>query len=259
MKEGCKSIRGLFMTMVLLAFFACGQDENVELKKISHHIKELNKKSCIDEDCAEVKLSFPVFEGKRNLADKINLHIKQQMIMYLGWGESELEVDSLQYAVNNFIKKFKNIKEEFPDSHQSWYVDAQGAVTYSNSKFLSLSMLSDSYTGGAHSNQIMLFMNFDLDRGVLVKKDDIILNETKLLAKAKNAFRKYHDVDPEKSLAEDGRFFLKDGEFFLPAAIGYEDSELVLFYNSYEIAPYAMGQTELRIPLDQLEGVVLQP
>ncbi len=245
--------------MVMLVFTTCGQDQSVELKKLSYHQVEINKKSCVGEGCAEVKISYPVFDGKKSLAKKINLHVNQQMIMYLRWGENHLELDSLLVAVNNFLEKFTAIKREFPESHQSWYVEALGNVTCNTSKFLSLSMVNDSYTGGAHPNQILLFMNFDMESGKLLKNDDVVLDDSRLLVLAEEAFRNYHHVKPEESLAEDGRFFLKNERFFLPAAIGYEGDDLVLYYNSYEIAPYAMGPTELRIPLEDLKGIVFQP
>jgi hypothetical protein len=52
-------------------------------------------------------------------------------------------------------------------------------------------------------------------------------------------------------------FFLDSNhKFFLPTAIGYEIDSLVLFYNTYEIGPYVMGTTEIKIAKQNLQGVV---
>ena len=55
---------------------------------------------------------------------------------------------------------------------------------------------------------------------------------------------------------EDGNEVIEDyffGEpFHLPDNIGYSEEGLILLYNVYEIASYAQGYTEFRIPFSEL-------
>lgn len=70
-------------------------------------------------------------------------------------------------------------------------------------------------------------------------------------------FREIHQVEDKASLKEDERFFLEEEEgLLLPVAMGYDENDFVLIYNPYEIGPYALGATEIRIPLDDLENIV---
>ena len=49
-----------------------------------------------------------------------------------------------------------------------------------------------------------------------------------------------------------GDYFFGE-EFHLPANIGYNDEGVLLFYNVYEIASYAVGITEFTIPFEEVE------
>jgi hypothetical protein len=51
-------------------------------------------------------------------------------------------------------------------------------------------------------------------------------------------------------------FFGKD--FVLPENIGYNEEGLLLLYNTYEIASYAMGITEFTIPYSEINNLLLK-
>lgn len=239
---------------------SCAHNNQEEADVLGFKEKVFQKSACVGEDsaCAEVKMSYPEFIGPSEQSTWLNLHIKEQLIMYLTWGEGKRETDSLGGAADVFLEEFVSFGSEFPESAHAWFNQVEGEVSLLEGGLLSMIFSNSSYTGGAHPNHTVLFMNFDLEERQLLKNADIVLDETALLRLAEKAFREYHEVGTEVSLEDDGRFFLQEGSFFLPKAMGYEGDNFIMVYNSYEIGPYSMGQTELSFPLKDLKGVVRQ-
>jgi hypothetical protein len=48
----------------------------------------------------------------------------------------------------------------------------------------------------------------------------------------------------------------ENDQFFLPDNFAIVEEGITFFYNSYEIAPYAMGATELILRYDELKGIM---
>ncbi|AWW29811.1 hypothetical protein DN752_06580 [Echinicola strongylocentroti] len=254
----------LVIGLVIFGLVSCNKNnsESQEQGGFVHKQASIQRQACVGKDstCAEVGMNFPQFSGEdRKLVSWLNLHVKEQLLMYLQWGEASPQTDSVEVAAEMFLEGFKDMAREYPATSLSWFLKTDGEVVFENSEAISLMFTNSSFTGGAHPNYTVLFMNIDLEAPRLLKNDDLVLDQPALLQKAKIAFRGFHEVDSQVSLKEDGRFFLDDGKFFLPAAMGYEGDEFVMVYNSYEIGPYSMGLTELRFPLEELEGIVWMP
>lgn len=249
----------LLIGFILMACNPSKQESNVD--PISYEIEEFKKSTCPDggKSCAEVKMSYPLFSGgKDSLSVLLNIHVLEQLKMYLQWGEKEGDLPSLDELADDVLDEYSSFKKDFPESSQSWYSETEAMVELMDSDLISIKFLNSAYTGGAHPNYVSQYLNFDVEKQSLLKNEEIVLDEERLMELAEQAFRKFHEVKEGISLEDDGRFFLENGEFFLPAAMGYEGKEFVLLYNTYEIAPYSMGQTELRFPLSTLKGVVKQ-
>lgn len=246
--------------VLFFCLIACAQNNREKADILGFKEAVYQKSACVGEEetCAEVKINYPEFTGPRELSSWLNLHVKEQLLMYLTWGETATAADSLGAAADMFLDEFVAYGTEFPESVHGWFNQVEGKVNVLEGNLLSMVFSNSTYTGGAHPNHTVLFMNFDLEERYLLKNGDIILDEPALFKMAEEAFREYHEVDPEVSLEEDGRFFLQEGSFFLPKAMGYEDGNFIMVYNSYEIGPYSMGQTELSFPLKDLKGIVRQ-
>ncbi|MBD8491196.1 DUF3298 and DUF4163 domain-containing protein [Echinicola sp. CAU 1574] len=255
----------LGFTLLFFGVMACssGQEKKIhvlEQASLRYEIDDFSQNACVGEDsvCAEVNMFYPIFEnGDEGLTSWINLHIKEQLLMYLTWGEEEIQVDSLEAGAEKFLDGFVDFGRDYPESVHSWFNNTESEVSMLDDGTLSIFFSNSSFTGGAHPNHSVMFLNFDLINKKLLKEEDLVLDKQELLELSEKKFKEYHDVEVEINLKDDGRFFLDENEqFFLPAAIGYEGEDFVMIYNSYEIGPYAMGQTELRFSLEELEGIV---
>jgi hypothetical protein len=240
---------GLIIFLVSILIGSCQQQIQTQTF-LDYENKKIERKACVGEECASVSISYPSFEDAK-LQSLIDRVIAQSMSF-----EQQPDTLSLDSAVQFFLDEFTVLKADFPDA-LSWEYAMEVRVSSQRDSLLSLVFDSFSFTGGAHPNSFRIYLNYDKHVGVEITNSELILDEKALLAKTELAFRKYHEVKDGMSLKDDGRFFLNEkDEFFLPVAIGYEGDFLVLYYNPYEIGPYVMGPTEIKLPLDELTGVV---
>jgi hypothetical protein len=246
-----KSTLVLYVFPWVLLFVACQAPRELENPEMEFILAVYEKNNCFGERCANVSFSYPEFKTDHPFAQQVNAHIEEQLKMYLQFGVFH-DYETLDAAVEDFFEVFAS-----EEKTSLWSVDVEARVTYLTDKLLSIEFKNRSITGGNHPNEHLLFLNFDLDQGNLMIREEIVFDKKKLMEKVEAAFRNHHQVSQKKSLAEDGRFFLEEGNIFLPFSVGYRDRNLVLYYNHYEISPYDMGPTELIFPLEDLKGIVL--
>lgn len=249
-------MKRLLLLLPLFYLAACQNATVTESRlPLTHEEKTENYQECVDESCATVKLAYPVFEGDTALAAVLNRQVTEQNLSM--WMTGDQEYDTLDEAVASFFDGYKSFRTDFPEAPQEWTFETVAKVTHQSDSLISVRFENFSYLGGAHPNTVVLYLNLDLSENAdVLVHEKMQIDRAKLQVMAEEKFREHHEVDPAIDLEDDGRFFLDEGKFFLPAAMGYEDGEFVLLYNAYEIGPYAMGRTELRFSPEELEGVV---
>ncbi|WP_209331919.1 DUF3298 and DUF4163 domain-containing protein [Lunatimonas salinarum] len=249
--------------LMMTALAACGRGTNrVEEAKQKNEIPEIIQKSyesCVGENCVTVDIAFPRYAGNSPAYTSINEAVEEFLTASLTWGEETTPFENYEAAIADFMASFETVERDGYNS-VDWMIEFDGKEVFRSGDLITLKFTMFSFTGGAHPNSSYSFVTFDLAQGgIKLKNDALILDKEALLDRAIAAFRIHHDVADGVSLEDDGRFFLDNGSFFLPQAMGYSEGDFVLLYNPYEIGPYVMGITELSIPISKLEGVVRQP
>ena len=114
----------------------------------------------------------------------------------------------------------------------------------------------DYYEGGAHGINQRLVMNFDSKTGEQIELSDVFvpgfeqsLNNILL----KTLITETGSKD-ENDLRDKGYLYSMD--MFAPVNFRLDKSSITFVYNPYEIAPYAMGMTELTLTYDELEKIL---
>jgi hypothetical protein len=67
-------------------------------------------------------------------------------------------------------------------------------------------------------------------------------------------FRKSNNLSPSDNLQDAGWFI--DNQLKATNNFFFRDKKVVFVYNTYEIAPYSMGVTQVKIPLSRLENIL---
>lgn len=241
--------------VLLVVIWASCTEKNTESSagdSLTFTLDSLQEKSCVGENCATLRLIWPVAQGG-DPAEKINQSIRERLEMVIQTGEEPLPFDSAKVT---YFRTFEQFKTDFPDSYGGWELEAEANLSYRSDSTLSIGVSWMSFLGGAHPNHGKDFLNFDSQTGDFLSRDRLILDEVALLAKVEQKFREFHQVAEGVSLADDGRFFLPETGFFLPNAMGFDEGKFWVIYIPYEIGPYAMGYTELEFSPAELNGMV---
>lgn len=149
------------------------------------------------------------------------------------------------------IKNAKDIAHDSATIKGYWnYENSSYTIQGMKDGILSLTVFTDLYTGGAHSNQSVAAYNIDLNNGKILKLKDFFKNNShytsRLLAEIKKVWNggtgDYDGVTmPDK---------LEDGSFFI------ENGNLYLFYSPYAIACYARWFVTFKIPLNNISDIL---
>ena len=99
---------------------------------------------------------------------------------------------------------------------------------------------------------------FDMKTGKQLGWSEIMTDESRdiLTRIAEAEFRRARKIAPYDSLKEKGFEFEGDARFALPTNFALTNQGLRLYYNTYEVAPYVMGPTDITVPLDTVSALL---
>jgi len=234
--------RIFFSILTVVLFWSCATEKALVF----------SESNALYEDNAVIEINIPVAEGDSELAKAINSKVENHIANMLNFAEEASESIQLKDAIKNFDNNYKSFKNDFAESALVWEATFDGEVTHNSENIISLAVSSYSNTGGAHGNTNVTFYNFDKAASKLVDVNTIITDKDAFKTLAEQYFKDNVNRDDEFSYED---YFFGEG-FQLPANIGFNEEGLILFYNTYEIAPYAMGITEFTIPYSELDTVL---
>lgn len=225
---------------------------NIDFKKIKLS-KSYKSKSSEDDDSTYITLQYVEMISGPN-KDEINSFIHNELIRNT-YTTGNSANKSLQDILNSFINDYKEFIVESPDYAFNWFYEISVNDIYYTHKILCLEFSHGGYTGGAHGNSYVKYVNIDFRNASQLKLNDLLIKDFKLgLNKLiEKKFREVKGLLPTDDLEQGGLFENK---------IAYNENFAVLkdgllfYYNNYEIAPYAAGPTELLIKYDELGNLI---
>lgn len=244
---------------ISIALCSCGSFTKDDVKKdvISYEMKNFTLESttnCKDDSisCAYYEINYPVFNGLDSVVRK---KLTQAIESALTLGSSEAERKSPQQLGEDFIKDYTEFAQEMPESAGKWYYSATVDVELMNDTLLSLAINDESYTGGAHGASNTTYVNINPKTGKDFTLDNLFKPgyQEELNKVGEKIFRHVRELADTASF-QYNYFEFPDNKFELNDNYGFTPQGVVFFYNSYEIAPYAAGPTEIVIPYEELQG-----
>ncbi len=232
------------LTFIWLCFYACKNREEIIFE--NKLITTDTLFDCRVIDCAAIELNLVNVLGEDEIALKINKEIERAAATIFDIDHKNLSNHSLDKAAEQFNSSYQKILEEFPDETSMYEANVNCKLSFQCQDIISLAMDSYIFTGGAHGNSTISYINIDPVTG---KKLSLraLLNDVDAFKKyVENAFRKAHKIDKNQSINSTG-FFFENDTFTLPSTIGFTDKEVILYYNPYEISSYAEGPVELKL------------
>ncbi|MCF6170394.1 MAG: DUF3298 and DUF4163 domain-containing protein [Bacteroidales bacterium] len=155
--------------------------------------------------------------------------------------------------LDNYVKQNKNWYEG--GASFNWDKTLSMSVIYNSSYMLCLEYLRYAYTGGAHGMTNISFDIIHLDQGQLLSYSDVFVEgaDSALSVLLTRQLRKDYKIPDEIPLKKAG-FFVDQIQ---PNRNIYVDGNGIGFlFNSYEIAPYAQGATDIYLEFRQIKELV---
>lgn len=209
-----------------------------------------------NERCATVKVRYPEIETTpvADMRDQLNTKIQD---ILLSGSIDEAKPKDIEQMAYLFIQEFK---KELEHSAASWNLEKDIQVMLNTPQIISFQINESGYTGGAHGYSNTSFMNIDLDIMQEVKLADLLLPgyEAELNVTGEKIFRDIRDIPADADLYEAG-FEFENNQFALSDesnSFGVTDKGLLFYFNSYDIASYADGPTEVFIPYSKIQNLI---
>ncbi|CCG56524.1 putative dynein heavy chain [Brachyspira pilosicoli WesB] len=188
-------------------------------------------------------------DSKSANIDKINLDINKDFgITDVSTFNDPTKLLTAQSLISN---KMTPIYDEWVKSDYISHIEnysSQFGIDYLSEKVVSINQLVYEYTGGAHGNYATVNSVYSLENGNKLKIEDLIidLKSADLIKLIVDKLVKIEGRDANSYFGLD-EISLENNNFYLTS------KGLVFTWGIYEIGPYAIGETRVLIPTEEIK------
>ncbi|MGV6808657.1 MAG: DUF3298 domain-containing protein [bacterium] len=222
-----------------------------------HYTKTENKNGepCSEQErafCAMIDLRYPDFTIAPNIKLKNTLNgLVNELLLSSEFETLDVKPENTEQLAFLYLQEFRE-----SNSAADWELTHHINVLTAHPHFTSLESHKSGYLGGAHGFQKVQLFNFDNKGEAIILSDLLNLGYAgQLNAIAESLFRKQHQISIEKNL-EDLGFSFPNGEFQLNENFAITAQGLRFFFNTYEVAPYAFGTSDLLINYKDIQSLI---
>jgi hypothetical protein len=189
------------------------------------------------------------------LADSLRGVIARNIFTSLEGDEGE--TTAFEALAGQLRDQYLELREEFPDYAIPWELNRKGTILFDSAGIVTLRFDEYSFLGGAHGMQISRVISFDAESGRRLTEEDIFKpGSTEALSQGiEEEFRRVRGIKEGVSFSDAG-FWVEEGKFPVAAVWGVCSGGILYYYPPYEIGPYAVGPTEVRVPLERLRALL---
>ncbi len=243
-------MKAFFYALLTFLFFLGCQ------KKDKHNFEKqiIENENCTN--CPKISIEIPKALDQTMLSKAINTALEEELIAILSF-DSEEEINTIEKALKSFNDGYFQLQEIYEDEPTNWEANIKGLVSFEDSQFITITLNSYLFTGGAHGYSSMRFLNFDKLSGNEIDNEALFENSLEFSDYVESLFRKAEKIPKEKSINHTGFMFERDS-FYLPENIGFTKSGLKLLYNPYEVASFSDGIIEIEISHKEIKKYLVQ-
>jgi hypothetical protein len=220
--------------------------------------REMTYEDCVagSEGCTYIRLDYPTV-----VEAPVGASVEAVTSAINAFLEAPLHQDeppaSLNALMARFLSDYAAFKASEPTSAQSWFLERKAFVLRSTPNLLSLSFSERSYLGGAHGMATVHYVNLDPVTGARKVLTDVLAQGALLdaVALAEARFREVRSL-PEGTTLKDAGFTFENDAFVLSDNFALRDDGLAFYYNPYDVAPYAMGATEILLSPEEVRPLL---
>lgn len=195
-----------------------------------------------------IEVFYPKLNDGSAISIKINTTIEASIASQIAFFEDDVESLTLNDAITKFEKRFVSFKNDFEEDATPWEVTINSEVVFQSLYVITIAIDSYTFTGGAHGNSVISFLNFDPLTGNLYTQEDLFNKSSEFSELVKQHFK----TELESKGSNDSEHFNLGEDFKLPENIGFNEEGVIFLYNSYEMMSFAEGITEFTIPYNEI-------
>lgn len=250
---------------LLLSLISCSEKSSSELtlqQATLHKQVTLTNEENAPHCEIDMKLHYVTANGKGAAAAKAINDTIIDRLFFMQQLTVQEAIDSFanQYSrdyVSNLLPLYQENKaknEQFP--WYECYYNMSSDTRQDKSGTLNYIVELEYFEGGAHGVNQKLAMNFDTNTGQLLTLNDLLVPgyEKRLNDLLLKALMEKTKAANTEQLNEMG--YLVATEIYAPENYIVGKDSITFIYNPYEIAPYAMGKTELSLGYDELKELM---
>jgi len=257
----------IFLLFILITLTSCDgnldSSDNYKNGTISYEMINFSRQDgkCVGESkvtednqhCVKIHIQYPEIEKTPVVDMRKRLNQKIQSIILSSASPDEKTPDSIEQMAYSFIQ---NYKKETIDHPANWHLKKVVEVLINTPQIISFAINESGYMGGAHGFYTQSFLNIDLDIMQAIKLSDVLLPsyEAELNVTGEKIFRQVRELALDVDLEKAGYWF--DDGFALQDNFAVTPTGLLFYFNTYDIAPYAKGATEILIPYSEIQNLI---
>jgi len=240
-----------------IALMFCKPKDNVPqtATPMKAESSQFSKRHCANESkgqCAEFNIAYPVFSGGDTaVASALNKSVQNYLLSAVGGNGQSNFAQALDTAGQQFVQTYLDALQDNPDWIMGYSTEITDTVSFMNAKVVTIQLDGYSFTGGAHPNPFGLLVSYDLTKGAKPLEITDLVSDTNAvrpaLEKAYKISKGLKETDPLGDMV-----YSELKQLTMPANVGIATEGIRFFYNAYEVAPYAVGATDILLTWEEL-------
>ncbi len=206
--------------------------------------------------CPHILFEYPVIERapRPAAAAAMNRAVRDFLLTSVGEPRTYASVEA---ALETFMQDYLAYKKQ-PGGSSAYWEERTVAILYQSPTIVSVKFDVSFFFGGAHPQYAATFANFNATTGAKIALDDVLVAGygPRLTRIAENQFRADNGIKPGMTLRDAGYIFFENDTFALNSNFWIGPNGVTFYYNTYEIAPYSMGTTELLLAYRQISDLI---
>jgi len=204
-----------------------------------------------------LRVQFPLIESgpSTHVKDSLNVFIQETLLGKFDPHGVAPVLDAVADTVAAQYRGSQDARNPVP-----WVIERTITVKGDTLGILTFDVKEFRNTDGAHPLSMHLMYMIETASMRILSLDDLVAQDkmATLVTLAESAFRRIRNLAPKENLATAG-FLFPGGKFTLTMNVGLAQDGMHFYYNPYEIAPPALGPTEIVLPWERLERVLFLP
>lgn len=244
---------------------ACGsQDDNALSTGEAVTSRQVSLTKDQESPHCEVSLKLHYVKGsgsKNQVAKSINESVTDRLFFMRDLTMQQAADSFANQYTRDYVRNCLPLYRDDSDDPQksAWYEYRYSITTetkHERSNTLTYLATIDYYEGGAHGINQLIIMNFNTTDGQQLTLSDLFIPgyEQQLNELLLNALMEKTGTTTMEQLHEKGYLFAMN--IFPPENFILGKDDITFVYNPYEIAPYAMGKTELTLSNSELKSIM---